>query len=202
MESSEKKTIVIATNNRHKLEEYKQILTNYNIITLNDIGFSEDIEETGETFEENALIKAKTIYNYLKNKKQEYLVLAEDSGLCVDALNGAPGVYSARYAEIHGDDQANRDKLQKELKGKERTAYFSCTIVVIYPNGTHKTFEGKTLGEITKEEIGSKEFGYDCVFYSKDLNKTFGEASEEEKNKVSHRGRAIKKMLKEMDNNV
>lgn len=201
MKINEIKTIVIATNNKHKLEEYKQILTNYNIITLNDIGFSDDIEENGETFEENALIKAQAIHNYLKNKKQEYIVLAEDSGLCVDALNGAPGVYSARYAGTHGDDQANRDKLQAELKGKERTAYFNCTIVLFYPNGLHKIFEGKTFGKISEKEIGSKEFGYDCVFYSKDLNKTFGEASEEEKNSVSHRGRAIKEMIKEINNN-
>lgn len=189
------KTIVIATNNQNKLKEFKKILDNYNIITLKDIEYFNEIEETGQTFEENALIKAETIHNYLKQKNLEYIVIAEDSGLCVDSLNGAPGVYSARYAGGHGNDQANRDKLQKELEGKERKAYFICTIALYYPSGEYKTFDGKTFGEISKKELGSKEFGYDCIFYSHDLNKTFGEASQEEKNKVSHRARAIEKLL-------
>lgn len=189
------KTIVIATNNQNKLKEFKKILDNYNIITLKDIEYLNEIEETGQTFEENALIKAETIHNYLKQKNLEYIVIAEDSGLCVDSLNGAPGVYSARYAGGHGNDQANRDKLQKELEGKERKAYFICTIALYYPSGEYKTFDGKTFGEISKKELGSKEFGYDCIFYSHDLNKTFGEASQEEKNKVSHRARAIEKLL-------
>lgn len=192
----ENKTIVIASNNKHKLKEFKEILTDYKIITLNDIEYFDDIEETGKTAEENALIKAQTIHNYLKNKGLDYIVVADDSGLCVDSLDGAPGVYSARYSGEYGNDEANRAKLQKELEGKERTAYFSCTIAVIYPNGEHKIFVGKTFGKITKEELGSKEFGYDCIFYSDDLNKTFGEATEEEKNSVSHRGRAIREMLK------
>lgn len=192
------KTILLATNNQHKLKELKELLTNYNIITLKDIEYFNEIEENGQTFEENALIKAKTIHNYLNKKGLDYIVIADDSGLCVDSLNGAPGVYSARYAGEHGDDQANRSKLQKELEGKDKSAYFVCTIVVYYPNGKYKVFEGKTYGEIITEEKGSKEFGYDCIFYSKELNKTFGEATEEEKNSVSHRGRAIKEMLKEI----
>lgn len=192
------KTIVLATNNQHKLKEFKEILTNYKIITLKDIEYSNEIEENGQTFEENALIKAKTIHNYLIQKGLNYIVIADDSGLCVNSLNGAPGVYSARYAGEHGDDQANRNKLQKELEEKDRSAYFICTIVVYYPNGKYKVFEGKTYGEIITEELGSKEFGYDCIFYSKELNKTFGEATEEEKNSISHRGRAIKEMLKEI----
>jgi len=192
------KTIVLATNNKHKLKEFREILKDYNIITLNDIEYFDDIEETGETFEDNALIKAETIHKYLKEKDLEYIVISDDSGLCVDSLNGAPGIYSSRYAGVHGNIQANRDKLQKELEGKDRNAYFICTIIVYYPNGEHKTFAGKTFGEIAKEELGNKDFGYDCIFYSKDLNKTFGEASEEEKNSVSHRGRAISKMLLEL----
>ena len=191
-----KKAIVIASNNKHKLKEFKEILTDYNIITLNDIGYFDDIEETGTTFEENAILKAETIHKYLKNKGLDYIVVADDSGLCVESLNGAPGVYSARYAGGHGDNEANRSKLQKDLIGKEREAYFVCTIVVVYPGGEHKTFEGKTFGKITEEELGKKDFGYDCIFYSNDLNKTFGEASEDEKNRVSHRGRAIKEMIK------
>ena len=190
------KTIVLASSNKHKLKEYKEILKDYNIITLKDIDYSNEIEEDGKTFEENALIKAKTISNYLKEKNLDYIVVGEDSGLCVDSLNGEPGIYSARYAGVHGDNQANRDKLQKELQNKDRSAYFMCTIVVYYPNNEYKTFVGKTYGKITKKELGKKDFGYDCIFYSNDLNKTFGEASEEEKNKVSHRGRAINEMLK------
>lgn len=192
------KTIVLASNNKHKVEEFKEILKEYNILTLNDIEYYEEIEENGKTFEENALIKAKTINNYLKQKALDYIVISDDSGLCVDSLNGAPGVYSARYAGVHGDDKSNRDKLIKDLQGKNRKANFVCNIVVYYPNDEYKVFVGKTEGEIIEEERGSKEFGYDCIFYSYDLNKTFGEASSEEKNNVSHRGRAIKEMLKEL----
>lgn len=191
-----KKTIVIASNNSNKIREFKEILTDYKIITLNDIKYDDEIEENGKTNEENALIKAQTIHNYLKNSGKDYTVLADDSGLCVDSLGGAPGVYSARYAGTHGDEQANRDKLLKELEGKERTAYFICAIAIVYPNGENKIAVGKTFGKITTEEIGSKEFGYDCIFYSNDLNKTFGEASKEEKNSVSHRSRAIEELLK------
>lgn len=192
------KTIVLASNNQHKLKEIKEILKEYNVISLKDINYLDEIEETGSTFEENALIKAETISKYLKEKNMEYIIIAEDSGLCVDALNGAPGIYSARYAGGHGDDKANRDKLQKELEGKDRRAYFNCTIVVYYPNGEYKTFSGKTYGEISHEELGKKDFGYDCIFYSEDLGKTFGEAGDEEKNKVSHRARAIEALLKEI----
>ena len=189
------KTIVLASNNKHKLKEFKEILKDYNIITLNDIEYFDDIEETGKTFEENAFIKAETIHKYLKEKGLDYIVVAEDSGLCVNALSGAPGIYSARYAGGHGNDQSNRDKLRKELDGKERDAYFICTIVMYCSKDNYKTFVGKTYGKIIDEERGKKDFGYDCIFYSNDLNKTFGEATEEEKNSVSHRSRAIQKLL-------
>lgn len=192
------KKMVLASNNEHKLKEFKDILTDYEIITLDYIGYNEDIEETGETFEENALIKAKAVHNYLQTKNLDYDIIAEDSGLCVDSLNGAPGVYSARYAGGHGNNQANRDKLLKELEGKDRSAYFISVIVLYHNDGTYKTFEGKTNGLITFEEMGKKDFGYDCIFYSNDLEKVFGEVSEEEKNSVSHRARAIKEMLNNM----
>ena len=190
------KKIVIASNNKHKLKEFKEILKDYQILSLNDIEFYDEIEETGSTFEENATIKVNTIKKFLKNKNiRDYAIIADDSGLCVPSLNGEPGVYSARYAGMHGNDKANREKLQNELQGKERTAYFVCCIVLCNINGKYETFEGRTYGEITTDERGSTEFGYDCIFFSDDLKKTFGEASEEEKNGVSHRGRAIKKML-------
>ena len=189
--------IVLASNNKHKIKEIREILDKYEILSLKDINFYDDIEEDGKTFEENSLIKARTIHDYLKSKNLDYIVMADDSGLCVDSLNGEPGIYSARYAEEH-NDQANRNKLLKEIEGKNRDAYFNCTIVVYYEDGTYKTFVGKTYGEITKEERGKTDFGYDCIFLSKDLNKTFGEATEEEKNSVSHRGRALKEVLKEL----
>lgn len=194
------KKIVLATSNKHKLKEYKEILTDYDIVTLDDIGYKEDIEEDGNTFEENALIKAKVIHNYLKDKKLDYVVIGEDSGLCVESLDGAPGIYSARYAGGHGNNEKNRDKLQKELIGKDRKAYFNCVIALMYPSGEYKFFNGKTYGTISKEELGNKDFGYDCIFYSEELGKTFGEATEEEKNSVSHRGRAIKELLKSIHN--
>ena len=192
------RVIVLASNNEHKIKEFKKMLPNYNILSLKDIEYNEEIEETGKTFEENSFLKAKTIHDFLQKDHPDYIVIADDSGLCCEALDGAPGVYSARYAGGHGNNEANRKKLQKELKDKDRTAYFNCTIVVYYPDETHKVFVGKTYGTITEDERGDKSFGYDCIFLSKDLNKTFGEATEEEKNSVSHRGRAIEKMLKEL----
>lgn len=189
------KTIVLASNNKHKIKEFKEMLPDYQILSLNDINYLDEIEETGTTFEENSLIKAKTIHDYLNN---DYIVIADDSGLCCEALDGAPGIFSARYAGEHGNNEANRAKLQKDLKGKDRKAYFNCTIVVYYPNEKYKVFTGKTYGTIIEEERGDTSFGYDCIFLSDDLNKTFGEATEEEKNSVSHRGRAIQEMLKEM----
>lgn len=193
----ENKTIVVASNNKHKIKEIKEILTKYNVIPMSEVGFCQEIEENGKTFKENALIKAETIHQYLKESGKNYLVLADDSGLCVEALNGDPGVYSARYAGEHGNEQANRNKLLKQLEGKDRTAFFCCTIAIVYPNGEQQIFEGKSYGKITEEEIGENGFGYDCIFYSDDLKKTFGEASEEEKNSVSHRSRALQKIQKE-----
>ena len=120
------KTIVLASNNKHKIKEFKEMLPEYNVLSLSDINYTDDIEETGETFEENSLLKARTIHDYLKDSHPDYIVIADDSGLCCKALNGKPGVYSARYAGNH-DDQANRDKLRKELIDKDHTAFFNCT---------------------------------------------------------------------------
>ena len=185
------KTIVLASNNKHKIKEVKEILRDINILTLNDIGYLEDIEENGETFLENALIKAKTISEYLKEKGLDYDVLSDDSGLCCVGLNLEPGIYSARYAGRHGNDKANRDKLISNLKDKDRSAYFNCTLVLYHIDGTYDYREGRTYGKIIDEERGDTSFGYDCIFLSDDLNKTFGEASSDEKNSVSHRSRAL-----------
>ena len=185
------KKIVLASNNKHKIKEFNEILDNVEILTLNDIEFYEEIEETGKTFLENAIIKAETISKYLKSKGLDYDVLSDDSGNCCTALNGAPGVYSARYAGTHGDNKANRDKLIKDLEGKDKTSYFICTIVLYHIDGTYEYREGKTYGKIIDEELGDTSFGYDCIFLSDDLGKTFGQATSEEKNKVSHRFRAL-----------
>ena len=192
------KKIVIASNNKHKVKQIKSLLNNYEILTLEEIGFNDEIEETGSTFLENALIKARAISNYLKEKGLVYDIIADDSGLCIPSLNGAPGVYSARYSGDH-DFKANRDKLIADLKGKDHKGYFMSTIVLYHPDNTFIYKEGKTYGEIIEEERGDNSFGYECIFLSDDLNKTFGEATLEEKNKISHRARALEQLKKELD---
>lgn len=191
------KTIVLASNNKHKIKEIKNIL-NVDIITMKDIGYIDDIIEDGNSFLENALIKARTISEYLKEKGLSYDVLADDSGLCCEALNGEPGIYSARYSGDHNVIE-DRKKLLSNLDGKDRKAYFNCTLVLYKIDGSYQVFEGKTYGTITKEELGNKDFGYDCLFLSDDLNKTFGQASEDEKNSVSHRARALEKLKEYLD---
>ena len=184
------KKVVLASNNKHKIKEFNEILE-MEILTLDDIGYLEEIEETGTTFLENSLIKASAISKYLKEKGLDYDVLADDSGLCCVALNGDPGIYSARYSGGHDNSKANREKVIKELKGKDKTAYFNSTIVLYHIDGTYEYKEGKTYGQIIEEERGDTSFGYDSIFLSDDLGKTFGEASSEEKNSVSHRYRAL-----------
>ena len=189
------KTIILATNNTHKQKEFQSLLSNFKILTLKDINFLEDVEETGVTTKENAEIKARAIFVFLITKGLNFPVISDDSGLFVNALGGEPGVYSARYAGDH-NSQSNRDKVIKNLEGKnDRSAYFECTICYIDENTT-KFFVGKTYGQITKEEIGDTSFGYDCIFLSDDLHKTFGQSTEEEKDSVSHRGRAVTELKK------
>lgn len=190
------KKIVLASNNKHKIEEIKKILKNVEVLTLNDIEYFDEIDETGNTFLENALIKASTVSKYLKSRNLDYDVLADDSGLCCRGIDLKPGVFSARYSGVHGDSKANRDKLIKDLKGKDKKAYFNCTIVLYHINGAYEYTEGKTYGKIIEEELGDTSFGYDCIFLSDDLNKTFGQATSDEKNKVSHRYRALKGIKK------
>ena len=187
------KKIVLASNNKHKVKEIKEILSDYDILTLNDISFYDDIVEDGETFLDNALIKAKEISKYIREKGLNYDVIADDSGLCCNGLDGAPGVYSARYAGNH-DDKANRNKIIDELKNKDKSAYFICCMVLYHPDDTYSSYEGTTSGVIISEERGKTDFGYDCIFLSDDLGITFGEASDEDKNNVSHRKRALEKL--------
>ena len=189
------KTIILATNNSHKQKEFQALLSDFKILTLKDINFLEDVEETGTTTQENAEIKAKAIFNFEKSQGLTFPVISDDSGLFVNALGGEPGVYSARYAGDH-NSQSNRDKVIKNLEGKnDRSAYFECTICYVDENTT-KFFVGRTYGQITKEEIGDTSFGYDCIFLSDDLHKTFGQSTEEEKDSVSHRGRAVTELKK------
>lgn len=192
------KKCVLASNNKHKIDEFRKILKNVEILTLNDIGFSKDIEETGKTFLENALIKAKEVSNFLKSKNLLYDVLAEDSGLCCEDLNLEPGIFSARYSGEHGNDADNRKKLIKNLQGKDRSAYFIALIVLYHPDDTYIYKEGRTYGKIIDNEIGNTSFGYDCIFLSNELGKTFGSATAEEKNSVSHRYRALVELEKTM----
>lgn len=181
---------VLASNNKHKIKEFKEIMGN-EILSLDDIGFNEEIEENGTSFLENALIKAKAVSKYLKEKGLDYAVVADDSGLEVDSLNGEPGIYSARYASNH-DHKENRNYLIKRLEGIEnKNAHFTCCLVKYMPDDTYISAYGRTYGHIIEEELGDTSFAYDCIFFSHELNKTFGEASAEEKNSVSHRKRAI-----------
>ncbi|MEN8079219.1 XTP/dITP diphosphatase [Clostridioides difficile] len=197
------KKIILASNNQKKIKEIKEILNGlqYEVYSLNDMNIDIDVEEDGITFEENAEKKATEIYKYLKAKGEEnFIVLSDDSGLEVDCLNGAPGVYSARYAGEHGNDHKNNIKLleeMKEFKGKDRSARFVCVIALVNENGEVKTVRGEAEGYIIEELKTEGGFGYDPLFFYEGFNKTFGEASPEEKNAISHRGNALKK-LKEM----
>lgn len=188
--------IALATNNKHKLQEMIAILDGCfdKLLSLGDLNIDIEIEETGKTLKENALIKARTVMQMTGMP-----ALADDTGLMVDALDGAPGVYSARYAGEEHDDKANRNLLLENLKdAPDRSAHFSTVIAICYPDGSYLTAEGRVDGVITFEEIGDGGFGYDSIFLSNELNKTFAEASAEEKNAVSHRGRALRAMLEKL----
>ena len=192
MQRNEKIRLVVASGNKNKLREIAEIFTDFEVCSQKQMGFDEDVEETGTTFAENALIKARAA-----SKALGEMVLADDSGLCVDALNGAPGVFSARYCGHHGSDEENRAMLMKNMQGVEnRKAHFTSAIALVYPDGRELVAEGHTCGEILHEETGNGGFGYDCLFFSDDLQKSFGVATAEEKNGVSHRFRALQALLK------
>lgn len=190
----EKKKLIVASGNVHKLREIAEIFPQFEVVSQKQAGFDVDVDETGETFEENALLKARAASAALG-----YPALADDSGLCVEALGGAPGVYSARYSGGHGNDEENRKLLLKNLQGESnRRAYFKSAVAFVYPNGEEIVVEGRTYGEILLEEKGVGGFGYDCLFLSDDLKKSFGEATAEEKNSVSHRFRALQALLEKL----
>ncbi len=194
-----KTTLVVASNNQHKIAEIKTLLNGYFdvILSLAEANINCDPEENGTTFMQNALIKVNEVA-----KHTTHAVIADDTGLCVNTLNGAPGVKSARYAGNH-DNAQNRDKLLHELFNKtDKSAYFATAVALRYPNGEIITAEGSVEGYIISQEKGSNGFGYDSIFYCTDLGKTFGEASEEEKNSVSHRARALNNLLSKINNNL
>ncbi|MGI6073690.1 MAG: non-canonical purine NTP diphosphatase [Fermentimonas sp.] len=188
------KKIVFATNNRNKLKEIRNIVGDkIEILSLSDINCHDTIEETGQTLEENAIIKAK----YVK-EKYGYDCFADDSGLEVEALRGAPGVYSSRYAGPDCDSEKNMTKLIKELNGvKNRAAQFRTIICLITDNET-ELFEGVIKGHITKSKSGNNGFGYDPIFIPEGYEKTFAEMDEEEKNNISHRAIATNKLISKL----
>ena len=179
--------IVIASNNKGKINDFKAIFPKHNVVGISELIKDFDVEETGTTFEENAKLKSVAAAKAL-NKQ----VIADDSGLEVQALNGEPGVYSARYAGLDKNDQDNIKKLLKNMENiSDRNAQFVCVISMSAPNGETTQFKGTVTGEITTEPIGDHGFGYDPIFYVPSLNKTMAQLSDAEKAKISHRGHAI-----------
>lgn len=187
----EKRTIVFATNNAHKLGELRGIAgEEWNVVSLAEIGCHDDIPETADTLEGNALIKARWV-----KERYGYDCFADDTGLMVDALDGAPGVYSARFAGPGHDSAANMKLLLERMADKDnRNAHFS-TVIALVMGGEEHIFEGRVDGTISREPSGCGGFGYDPVFVPENSGRTFSEMSAEEKNAISHRGRATRKLM-------
>lgn len=184
--------VIAATTNKGKIREFQEILgkLGFDIVSMKDEGIDIEVEETGSTFTENALLKARAVAQLCALP-----VIADDSGLCVDALDGAPGLYSARFAGEGADDKDRNMKLLELLKDKDnRKARYIAAIAFITPDGKEITAEGTTEGEILTEEHGNGGFGYDPLFWCSEIKKCFGEVTPDEKNAVSHRGRALMKV--------
>ena len=189
--------LVFASNNAHKLDEVRRIMpSNIEVLSLSDIGFEAEIEETGTTLEENSAIKAEAVYQWILDHGHCSLdgVFADDTGLEIDALGGKPGVYTARWA---GEPAANRKKALSELQGKtDRGAQFRTVITLIKVNGERLAVSGIVRGRIAEEEYGNGGFGYDPVFIPEGYDKTFGELPAAIKNSISHRARALQALVK------
>lgn len=186
------KTVVIATNNKNKVREFQSLFPQTEIVfkSLKELGYDKEIIETGSTFEENAVIKARQAAQDLK-----LTAISDDSGLEVEALGNAPGIYSARYAGGH-DDAQNNALLLKNLEGVEnRKARYVCAVCVCQPNGDYRVVRGVCEGKIIDEARGENGFGYDPYFYAEEFQKTFAELPLEKKNTVSHRARALRAIL-------
>lgn len=188
--------LCLATNNPHKVEELQLLLGDkFEVKTLSDIGFTDEIEETESTFQGNSLLKAQAVYNACG-----IATVSDDSGLEVDALGGQPGIYSARYAGEHGNHAKNNEKLLIALQGEtNRVAQFRSVITLIR-NGNVQQFEGVIRGEITTELSGKDGFGYDPLFKPDGYSRTFAEMSMEEKNPISHRGIAVAQLIAYLKN--
>lgn len=187
--------LIVASNNQHKISEIKKILEklDMNVVSLKDAGIDIEVEEDGKTFEENAYKKAKEVFDIVKDG----YVLADDTGLMVDAINGAPGVYSARFSGEGATYEKNNAKLLdllKNVQDKDRGAKFVCVMVLIMGDSRIVKVRGEIEGRILREPRGKNGFGYDPLFYVEKFGKTFAEMSDEEKNSVSHRGRALEKL--------
>lgn len=196
------KKLIIASNNVGKIKEIKRVLNDVKIevLSLKEIELDIDVVEDGLTFEENAKKKSVEIYKELTKKgESNFIVMSDDSGLEVEYLNWEPGVFSARYAGEHGNDKKNNEKLLLNLKGvdyENRKARFVCQLALIDDNYEYRSVKGIVEGYILEEEKGNGGFGYDPLFFYAPLNKSFGELSIEEKNQISHRGVALKKLRK------
>ena len=191
-----KQIIVLATTNQGKTREIHELLKGFpiEIKNLNDFGPIPEVIEDGTTFDDNAYKKASFTARVLG-----YPAMADDSGLCVEALDGAPGVWSARYAGENATDADNVNKMLNDLKDKDnRNAAFKCVISIAVPTGAALTYEGECQGVITKEPVGDNGFGYDPLFFYPEFNKTFAQLSIQEKGRVSHRGKALKEIADEM----
>ena len=188
--------LIIASNNNHKISEIKSILGERfeEILSLSEAEISHETVEDGETFIENSLKKAREICAISGS-----VALADDSGLCVNSLGGAPGVYSARYSGEGATADSNNRLLLKNLEGKaDRSAYFVCTVAMVYPDGREITAEGRVYGDIIESYRGQNGFGYDPIFLVKGDGRTLAEMSDSEKNAISHRGEALKSLLKKL----
>ena len=193
------KKLIVASNNDHKIMEIKQILSQFpfEVLSLKEASIDIDVEETGITFMENAYLKASEIFKIADGN----MVLADDSGLSVESLNGAPGIFSARFAGEHGNSKANNEKLLSILEGEseeQRKAKFICAMVLIVNEDEIVKVQGEAEGVITAEFRGEEGFGYDPLFFVKEYNKTFAQMSAEEKNAISHRGRALEKLKSQL----
>ena len=193
--------LIIASNNKHKIKEIKAILGGSfeEIVSISEAGISHETVEDGKTFMENARKKAREIAEI-----SGFAALADDSGICAHALDGAPGIYSARFAGEnggHGDDEANNDLLLEKLADKEdRGTHYTCAMAIAYPDGREVLSEGYMYGTITKERHGTGGFGYDPIFMPEGYSVTVGEITDEEKNKISHRSKALAGILEKLSN--
>lgn len=186
------KKVALSTDNKNKVSEIFGILKDYNfeIVTKSELGVTEEFEEIYDTLEENSRLKAEKLRTFC-----EFSVLADDTGLFVTSLNGEPGVFSARYAGIHGNSDANRKKLLKNLEGiEDRSAYFKTVMIFIDEEGKEYLAKGILKGNISLEERGENGFGYDKIFVPEGMDKTLAEIGFEEKNKFSHRKRALENL--------